>query len=130
MKSNRKNTRAARRLFRLCVRDGVLDEARAREVATRLASSGRRGALPVLAALLRLIRLNLDQRTAVVESAVELPDEVRDRVSGGLTRTYGASLRTTFVVEPALLGGMRVKVGSEVYDGSVRARLARLEAGL
>ena len=130
MKSNRKIARAARRLFRLCVRDGVLDEARAREVATRLASSGRRGSLPVLSAFLRLIRLNLDQRTAVVESAVELPDEVRDRVSGGLMRTYGASLRTTFVVEPALLGGMRVKVGSEVYDGSVRARLARLEAGL
>jgi F-type H+-transporting ATPase subunit delta len=130
MKPNRKTARAARRLFRLCVVNDALDETRVREVATRLAASGRRGSLPVLAGFLRLVRLNLDQRTAVVESAAALPDDVRDSVAGELMRTHGASLRTTFAVNAALVGGMRIKVGSNVYDGSVRARLARLEARL
>ncbi len=42
-------------------------------------------------------------------------------------RRYGAALRTTFVLQPALIGGLRIQVGSDVYDGSVRAGLAALE---
>jgi len=126
----RQIARAARRLFRVCLVDGVLDENRVRQVAARLAASGRRGALQVLSGFLRLVRLNLHQRAAVVESAAALPEDLRDSVTGALKRTYGASLEATFAVNPALLGGMRIRVGSDVYDGSVRARLARLEAGL
>jgi F-type H+-transporting ATPase subunit delta len=39
-------------------------------------------------------------------------------------------LATSFEHKPELIGGMRIKVGSDVYDGSVKARLAALEAGL
>ena len=38
-------------------------------------------------------------------------------------RAHGPALQTSFVENPALLGGLRIKVGSDVYDGSVRARL-------
>jgi F-type H+-transporting ATPase subunit delta len=130
MKTKRHIARAARRLFRVCLVDGALDENRVRQVAARLVASGRRGALQVLSGFLRLVRLNLHQRTAVVESAAALPDDLRDSVTDDLKRTYGASLQTTFAVNPALVGGMRIRVGSDVYDGSVRARLARLEARL
>ena len=81
MKTKRHIARAARRLFRVCVVNGVLDENRVRQVATRLAASGRRGALQVLSGFLRLVRLNLHQRTAVVESAAALPDDLRDSVT-------------------------------------------------
>ena len=130
MKTKRHIARAARRLFRVCVVNGGLDENRVRQVATRLTASDRRGALQVLSGFLRLVRLHLQQRTAVVESAAALPDDLRDSVTQELRRTYGATLEATFAVNPALVGGMRIKVGSDVYDGSVRARLARLEAGL
>ena len=130
MKTKRHIARAARRLFRVCVVNGVLDESRVRQVATRLAASGRSGALQVLSGFLRLVRLHLQQRTAVVESAAALPDDLRDSVTQELRRTYGASLEATFAVNAALVGGMRIRVGSDVYDGSVRARLARLEARL
>ena len=130
MTTKRHIARAARRLFRVCLVDGVLDESRVRQVATRLAASGRRGALQVLSGFLRLVRLNLQQRRAMVESAAALPDDLRDSVTDELRRTYGASLEATFAVNPALVGGMRITVGSDVYDGSVRARLARLEARL
>ena len=130
MKSNRKIARSARRLFRLCLVKGVLDEARTREVARRIGLSGRRGSRAILSNFLRLVRLDLARRVAIVESAAPLPDDVRESVAAGLASTYGAGVRATFSVNPALVGGMRIKVGSDVYDGSVRARLAALEARL
>jgi F-type H+-transporting ATPase subunit delta len=130
MKSSRKITRAARRLFRLCTVTGGLDERRTLEVAQRIARSGTRGARPILTSFLRLVRLDLARRVALVESAAPLPVDVQEVVSAGLTGTYGAGVKATFTVNPALVGGMRIKVGSDVYDGSVRARLAALEARL
>jgi F-type H+-transporting ATPase subunit delta len=66
----------------------------------------------------------------VIESAAGLTDDVRRDVQAGLERTYGQGLETSFAVNPGLIGGMRIRVGSDVYDGSVRARLAALEAKL
>ena len=40
---------------------------------------------------------------------------------------YGPELNTSFADNPALIGGMRISVGSDVYDGSVKAGLAALE---
>jgi F-type H+-transporting ATPase subunit delta len=130
MKSNRVARRAARRLLRLCVVDGLLDEGRARQVAARIAASRRHRSLPVLGEFARLVRLDCERRTSVVESAVALPPDVRDGVSARLAAVYGPAITVTFAVEPALLAGISIRVGSEVYDGSVRARLAALEARL
>jgi F-type H+-transporting ATPase subunit delta len=130
MKSPRRAVRAARQLFRLCLVDGRLDQDRARQIVRRIAGSRGRGALAILSAFHRLVRLDRDRHRATVESAVPLAAEVRDGVQAGLTRVYGPGLETSFEQNPALIGGMRVKVGSDVYDGSVRARLAALEARL
>lgn len=130
MKSNRQITRAARRLFRLCLVNGVVDDSRTTEIARRIALSGRRGSQAVLKRLLRLVRLDLARHRALVESAAPLPFDVQETVTTGLAGLYGPAVKPTFVVTPALLGGMRIKVGSDVYDGSVRARLAALEARL
>jgi F-type H+-transporting ATPase subunit delta len=130
MKSSRKIRRTARRLFRLCVVEGRVDEERARRVAQRIAASGRTGSLPILWDFLRLLRIDLSRHTALVESAEVLPDDIRANVIARLSGTYGAGLKTTFTVNPALVGGMSIRVGSDVYDGSVRGRLAALEARL
>ena len=130
MKSNRQMTRAARRLFRLCLVDGTVDETRTKEIARRIAASGRRGSAAVLKRFLRLVRLDLARHLALVESAAPLPFDVQATVTAGLAGVYGPAVKPTFIVTPTLLGGMRIKVGSDVYDGSVRARLAALEARL
>jgi F-type H+-transporting ATPase subunit delta len=121
---------AARRLYRLCLVNGQLDEGRVRQVARSLAGSRRRGALLVLGSLKRLVRLVRDKRRASVETATPLPDDLRGAVRANLDRAYGAGLETTFTENPALIGGMRIRVGSDVYDGSVRARLAAIESQL
>jgi F-type H+-transporting ATPase subunit delta len=130
MKANRKVKRAARQLFRLCLVDGGLDEGRVRQIAQRIATSRRRGALPVLADFQRLVRLDRGRYTALVESATPLVAGLREEVQAGLARAYGPRLEVSFEENPALIGGMRIKVGSDVYDGSVRTRLATLEARL
>jgi F-type H+-transporting ATPase subunit delta len=131
MTRNRRTRRAARTLFRLCVANGgTLDDGRARLVAQRLARSARRTALPLLSEFARLVRLEHHRRSAIVESAAPLPDALRDRVETDLARLYGRRIDARFEANPALIGGMRVTVGSDVYDGSVRARLAALERRL
>ena len=130
MKANRKVKRAARQLFRLCLTKGALDEGRARQVAQRVAASSRRGALAILSDFQRLVRLDGDRHAALVESATPLGPSMREAIQAGLKRAYGPGLDATFAENPALIGGMRIKVGSDVYDASVRARLAALEARL
>ena len=128
MTSSKKTRRSARRLFRLCLVDDRLDAAKARVVVERIAASKRRGALPILGEFQRLVRLDLERHTAIVESAAPLSIDVRDGVQSSLARTYGAGLTTSFTLNPSLIGGMRVKVGSSVFDGSVKGRLEALQA--
>jgi F-type H+-transporting ATPase subunit delta len=130
MKATRKTRRAARRLFRVCQVDGRPDAERVRLVTQRVAGSGRRGTLAILGDFSRLARLDRDGHRAIVESATPLPDGLRINLLRDLARVYGQGLETSFEVNPRLIGGMRIRVGSDVYDASVRAKLAALEARL
>src|SRR5262245_53739327 len=130
MTTARRVKRAARQLFLLSQVNGSLDEARVRLVVERIIQSHRRGTLAILTQYQRLVRLAREQRTARVASATPLPEDLRAEVVTGVTRTYGPGIETSFVELPALIGGMRVQVGSDVYDGSVRARLEAIEENL
>ena len=129
MKTTRQIKREAKRLFRFCLVNGILDEGRTRQVVQRVIDDKRRGGLALLSHFQRLVRLDYARRTAEVESAVPLPEDLRARIQAGLARTYGSGISASFAHNPELIGGMRIKVGSDVYDGSVRARLAALEKG-
>lgn len=128
MKANKRSRRDAKRLFRLCLVHGLLDEARARDVAQRVARNRSRRRLVVLTLLRRLIRLDRERQTADVQSATPLPADLQSSVRARLARVYGPDLSFSFTDAALLIGGMRVKVGSDVYDSSVRARLAALAA--
>jgi F-type H+-transporting ATPase subunit delta len=128
MRTDKRTRGEARHLYRLCVVNGTLDEARVRHVARRVAGARRRGALPLLAAFQRLVRLDLDRYTARIESATPLTGHVQETLARRLATRFGPHLITTFRDDPALIGGVRIQVGSQVYDGTVRARLDALAA--
>jgi F-type H+-transporting ATPase subunit delta len=107
--------------------EGLLDEGRTRQVVEGVAGSRRRGSLPILSHFQRLVQLDRARHQAVVESATPLPSDLRASVEAGVVRAYGPGVTTSFADNPALIGGMRVKVGSDVYDGSVRTALLALE---
>ena len=69
----------------------------------------------------------MQRRTADVQSAIALNDNQQTEVRENLAKIYGNNLNYTFTENSELLGGMRVKVGSDVFDGSVRTRLTNLE---
>lgn len=127
MKIGKRVKREAKHLFRCCLVDGVLDEDRVRRVAQRVAAAGRRDCPAILSHFRRLVKLDLARRTATIESAVPLAADLQASVEAGLSRRYGRGLATAFAHRPALIGGVRIQVGSDVYDGSVRAGLAALE---
>lgn len=128
MTSSREARKTARSLFRASVVDGKLDPERVRAVTDALASEKPRGYLSVLQMFARLVRLELERRHAVVESAIPLTPEEMDGLRDEIMRTHGDDVTFETAVRPDLIGGLRVRVGSDVWDGSVRARIAALPA--
>jgi len=127
MKTIKQTRRDAKQLFRLCLVNGLLEESLVRQVAQRIIESGRRGSRALLHRFLYLVKLDRARHTAEVESAMPLPDDLRASIQADLTRLYGPGISASFSQNPALIGGMRVKVGSDVYDGSIKAGLDALE---
>ncbi|HWD17840.1 MAG TPA: F0F1 ATP synthase subunit delta [Verrucomicrobiae bacterium] len=127
MKIPKQARRDARQLFRACVADGKLDENRARQVVRNVVQQKPRGYVAILSHFERLIKLELARRTARVESATVLTPQFQGQVQAELTRQYGPGLNFIFTQNPALIGGMRVQVGGDVYDGSVESRLRALQ---
>ena len=127
MKTTRQTLREAKRLFRVCMVGGTLDENRVRQVVQGVIDSGRPGGLKVLSRFQRLVRIERAGRSAKIESPSPLAGDVRASIESDLTRLYGRGLLTSYADNPTLLGGVRITVGSDVYDGSVQARLAELE---
>lgn len=61
---------------------------------------------------------------ARVVSAVELSDQQQGNLAEKLTRIYGRPIDVRYAVDPSIRGGLVVRVGDEVIDGSIAARLA------
>ena len=127
MKISKLAQREARQLFRTCRVNGLLDESRVRRAVTLLVEKKPRGYVEILSRLHRLVQLDLDQRAARVESAVPLTADLQAQVAARLKNIYGEGLNLSFAQNPSLIGGLRIQVGSDLYDGSVKMRLDKLQ---
>jgi F-type H+-transporting ATPase subunit delta len=130
VKISKQARRDAKTLFQSCLVNGLLDEDRVRRAVAAVIAQKPRGHVQILHHFHRLVKLDLGRRTARVESAVALPEDLRSSVTGNLARRYGQGLQVSFSTNPALIAGLRVKVGSDVYDGTVQARLETLRQSL
>ena len=127
MKISKQSRREARELFRSCVVNGFADENRVRQAVSAMIEKKPRGYVATLTQLQRLVKLDLVRRTAKVESATPLSDALKTAVQNDLGRIYGNGLNISFTENPALIGGLKIQVGADVYDGSVQARLNQLQ---
>jgi F-type H+-transporting ATPase subunit delta len=127
MRTTARIRREAKQLYRLCLVDGMMDHDRVLRVVQAVVQSRRRGYLFLLTRFQRLVKLDLARHTANVESAIVLPADIRADIEAGLKKGYGSGVNAFFALNPALIGGIRIQVASDVYDGSVRAELASLE---
>ena len=126
MKSRKEALRLAKKIFAASLKDGQLDESVVRKVVAKLSETRPRGFLEVADAYWRLVRLEVEKNRAVVQSAVVLDEPTKTGLVTDLKKKYGPQITTEFSVDPALLGGVKIRVGSDVWDGSVKNRLERL----
>jgi F-type H+-transporting ATPase subunit delta len=93
--------------------------------------NGRVAALPEIAAQYHTL---VNQRTGVydatIESAFAIDAQQLTDLMPALEKRFGCRLQPQVVVDPSLIGGIRVRVGDEVLDTSVRARLDQMKVAL
>ena len=126
MKGSKQSRRLAKQLFKSCQVDDRLNADRVRKAVSLLIEQKPRGYFGILQNLQRLVKLDEASRSARVESAVPLGQAQQEDVRNSLNRLKGGDVTVAFATNPGLIGGMRVKIGDDVYDGSVKTRLTAL----
>jgi len=130
MKIDRHSRQSAKKYFRACRRpDGSVDENAVREIVQLLVNEKPRNYLAVLTQIHRLVELAINENTVRIESASPLSDRGAS-VFASLEQTYGPASRTSYEENPALLGGLRIRRGNNIWDGSLSGRLGRLQQAL
>ena len=120
----------SRRLLRLSFTAGRLDEAKVRSLVQSVLTEKPRHYLGALESFQHLLRLELAKRHSTIESATALDPAMSASILASLRAKYGADINADFAVNPALIGGLRIQLGSDVWDGSVQNRLDRLAASI
>jgi len=82
-----------------------------------------------LRAAARTVAAQHGKTIASVYAATPLPDAQIERLRSVLSATYG-DLQINQVVDPSIIGGLRVQIGDDVIDGSIASRLAELRLQL
>ena len=126
MKVSKDAKASAKRMFRLCTKDGHLNEDHLRTVFKAIAEKKPRNYLAILFSLKNLVRLELIKNTVTVESAEPLDAVASAKVKADIIAQHGNGLTFEYKVNPELLGGIRIRKADDVWDGSVRSRLERL----
>lgn len=93
-----------------------------------LITNRRLSALPsVAAAFGALLAEQRGQQTAEVTTAHPLTDTQRAQIVARLTEAGFSGVRLSETVDPAILGGLVVRIGSRLYDNSIKSKLQRLQ---
>jgi F-type H+-transporting ATPase subunit delta len=130
MKINKEVRQLGREMLLASFTDGQLDRGKIAKLVQALIGKKPRHYIDILHYYKRLLRLEIEKRHAKIESAMPLSPQTATAVVERLKKKYGADLTSDFAVDPTLLGGVRVRVGSDVWDGTIRNRLQRLEQQL
>jgi F-type H+-transporting ATPase subunit delta len=130
MKINKEIRQLSREMLRASFTDCQLDQGKIASLVQSLITKRPRHFIDILQNYKRLLRLEIEKRHAKIESATELSPKAAFDIGARLKKKYGEDLTTDFVVDPTLLGGIRVRVGSDVWDGTLRNRLERLQQQL
>ena len=130
MKIPKEARKLSRSLFRSSFTDGRLDRAKVTAVLQAVIERKPRHTLSALKNYQRLVRMELARRHAVIESATPLELDASTGILLDLQTQFGSDITHEFKVTPALIGGVRIQLGSDVWDGSVSGRLERLQNAL
>jgi len=119
----------ARELFESSLDDsGRPDSAKALSIADLVVKAAPRHSIQILREFARLIRLETAKHHVVIESATMLEQGTQGSILKTLQDRDGGAVTVEVKVDPALIGGARIRLGSEVWDASVLSRLLALNS--
>jgi len=130
MKIPKEARKLSRSMFRGSFTDGRLDRAKVTAVLQGVVARKPRHTLSALKDYQRLVRMELARRHAVIESATPLELDASAGILSDLRDRFGSDITHELKVNPALIGGVRIQLGSDVWDGSVSGRLEHLQNAL
>lgn len=116
----------ARQLFKLSVVDGVVSADRVAGVLEYVEKHAPAHAVLALKAYHRLIATELAKSEARVEHAGAIAPSALNAIAAAMSKKYGRPVTATSRPNPALLAGLRVRVGDDVYESSVAGQLTEL----
>jgi F-type H+-transporting ATPase subunit delta len=120
----------ARQLFKLSLVDGTVSPDRVTGVLAYVEKHKLANPVMVLRAYRRLVATELAKGQAVVEHAGAINDVTLAGIAAALTKRYRRPVTAAAKANPALLAGLRVKVGDDVYESSIAGQLAALSAAV
>jgi F-type H+-transporting ATPase subunit delta len=120
----------ARQLFTMSLVDGAISGDRVSGVLQYLEKHTPANPMMVLKAYHRLVAVEVAKGEAVVEHAGAVNDAMLAAIAASMTKKYGRPVTATAKPNPALLAGLRVHVGDDIYESSIAGQLAALASSV
>jgi len=129
MKVSKEALDTARRFANICITsEGVVNEEGVNAVIAKLRETKPTNHQSILVAFKKFVETELKKGLASIESAVELTAEVKKNVESSLSSKYNRTLSFSYTTNPELLGGVKIRVGDDLIDNSVQAKIEKLQA--
>ncbi len=125
---SKKAQQLARQLFKTSLVDGAVSAERVTGVLEYIEKHQPAHTMLVLRTYQRLIAQEIARSEAVVEHAGQVSAAILQSIAEAMTKHYQRPISTVAKPNPALLAGLRVRVGDDVYENSVAGQLATLAA--
>jgi F-type H+-transporting ATPase subunit delta len=120
----------ARQLFTMSLVDGAISGDRVAGVLQYLEKHTPANPMMVLKAYRRLVAVEVAKGEAVVEHAGAVNDAMLAAIAAAMTKKYGRPVTATAKPNPALIAGLRVHVGDDIYESSIAGQLAALASSV
>jgi len=128
MRASKQSKEFARQLFRLSLADGQVSAERVSAVLAHLNRQPPRQPLAVLRQYQRLVTAQLATNTALVEHGGAIDAALLRSIETAFVQKYQRPITASARPNPALIAGLRIRVGDDVYESSIASQLAALSA--
>ncbi len=126
MRADKKTKLLAKQLFKLSLVNGAVSPDQVAGVLGYIEKNVPRGQLALLQLYQRAIATELAKSNAIVEHAGPVSDATLKSIEAAMTKKYSRAIAVSAKPNPQLLAGLRIRVGSDVYESTVAGQLATL----
>ncbi len=121
---------SAKRLFKLAVAGDKINEERILAIVDDVLKRKPRHYIPILKRFVALLKFEIEKQTLTISSAKKMEQSEIHQIVAAMNRLFSQVNYIRSEIDPSLIGGLKIKLGSNVWDDSVRGRLQKVEREL